>query len=143
VIEPSVMGRRVNERQHIYYVQAKTLGLIKIGRADDATKRLTGLACSSPDALIVLAYEICWNSGQKEKAAHERFETDRVHGEWFRPSAALMLHIEEVAAWCSPIFLAKLQAACDAVREPGAYRPGRRKNAPRTISVNTLTNGAE
>jgi hypothetical protein len=50
----------------------------------------------SPLPLRLLAIETGRHA--REAELHERFAADRMHGEWFRPSASLLSYIAEVAS---------------------------------------------
>lgn len=65
-------------------------GLIKIGVSAQPRQRATEirgrLLAVEPD-----------QAGTLEEERHEQFASERVSGEWFRPSIRLLLHIAEVA----------------------------------------------
>jgi hypothetical protein len=86
--------RQAKARREIYFVQAVTLGLIKIGVADEACARLRQLAMGSPDRLKVLGTHVCEHGGKTEPALHEKFAEFRAHGEWFRPDERLLEWID-------------------------------------------------
>lgn len=79
----------------VYFVRATESGRIKIGKARDVERRLAGIrtGCSEPLELMG------WVDGgvHREDAVHSMFRADREHGEWFRPSAALLAFIREHA----------------------------------------------
>lgn len=77
----------------IYFVQADIIGRIKIGTTADENinKRLEKLRTACPVGLTVL---LTLPGGRKKEARlHERFAADRLHGEWFNPSANLIRYI--------------------------------------------------
>ena len=76
----------------VYFIQGEQTKLIKIGKADDVLVRLRMLQCGSPDRLMVLKVE----ADASERIYHLQFARDRVHGEWFSPSADLMAFIDAV-----------------------------------------------
>lgn len=80
---------------HVYFIQAVTAGLIKIGIAGDVAARLRSLQSNTGDELRLLATQ---PGGQRrEQELHTQFAAYRVRGEWFRPSAALLDLIHEQA----------------------------------------------
>lgn len=93
------LRRTAQQTREIYFLQATTLGLIKIGVADNAAKRARDLALASPDALRVLGVMICHNHGRLEADVHARFAHLRKHGEWFSPGEDLLDYIENFAAF--------------------------------------------
>jgi hypothetical protein len=86
--------RKVRE---VYFVRARTLGLIKIGVSDFAAERISKLGLSSPDHLDLLGVVLCPNGGQLEGDLHCRFAAQRSHGEWYFPSEALLDYIRDNA----------------------------------------------
>ena len=77
----------------IYFLQAEAIGRIKIGycRRGNLKKRLQALRGACPVPLHLLA--TISGSLRTEQRLHERFSEDRRHGEWFRPSHALLRFI--------------------------------------------------
>lgn len=98
-----VIGRTQPRAQirEVYFIRAKTLGHIKIGVSDNSRKRLALIQKHSPDELELLGVLECRNKGALEKQLHLRFAADRLHGEWFTPSPALM-EIIQMAEWPEP-----------------------------------------
>lgn len=93
----------------VYFVQAEQLGLIKIGVATRLEKRIRDLACQSPDRLKFLGAAICHEGGTLEPRLHAMFAEDRSHGEWFRPSEALLDYIL-CHAYVAPKGVARMNA---------------------------------
>ena len=78
----------------IYFIQAKQVGLIKIGYVktlSNLAARLITLQTMSPDQLIFLG---CIENGN-DRWLHCKFGRSHSHGEWFRPSQELLDFIEE------------------------------------------------
>jgi hypothetical protein len=76
----------------VYFIQGEDGGNIKIGYARDVAARVASFQPGSPVRLRVLATQ---QGGQAlESALHRRFAADRLHGEWFAASAALVSYIE-------------------------------------------------
>lgn len=67
---------------------------IKIGIASDVAVRLKKMQMGCPYELRVLA--IIPNAANLEKPLHIKFVADRVTGEWFRRTDALLATIEEL-----------------------------------------------
>jgi len=88
--------RRADMRE-VYFIRAKTLGLIKIGIANRAADRLQSLQTMSPDALEILGVLQCSKIGIVEQQMHQRFKHLRLHGEWFQPGEDLLAFIAEKA----------------------------------------------
>lgn len=66
----------------IYFITARSLGLVKIGYADKAQERFHTIQSHSPVALIL---ERVREGGPKEECAlHTLFADVRERGEWFR-----------------------------------------------------------
>lgn len=66
---------------YAYFVVARRLSRVKIGKANDPEQRLRDLQVGSPDELSLVA---TMPGGLKaEGALHLRFREDRLHGEWF------------------------------------------------------------
>lgn len=84
----------VPKRNCVYFVQARHLGLIKIGFSGNPQKRLRSLKTGSPDELSIL--KVIKGSPRLEAELHRRFVSDRVRGEWFKPSPALLSFIENL-----------------------------------------------
>lgn len=74
----------------IYFIQAEGLGHIKIGFTDhdDTLQRLVQLQTGSPVPLRLLG--TIPGTLNDEKTLHRRFASDRVQGEWFKPSTKLL-----------------------------------------------------
>lgn len=82
-----------NDRVIIYFVRARGLGLIKIGRSTNLFERFEALSQGCPDELEILwAY---WGPPTDEPALHCRFSRSRVRGEWFEPSDDLIRFIRK------------------------------------------------
>lgn len=73
----------------VYFIQARTLGLIKIGHTTGSVAaRLGTLQTGSPDELILLG--AMPGTCDDEAALHEQFKSCRLHGEWFRPTPEIL-----------------------------------------------------
>lgn len=77
----------------VYFIQAGDDGLIKIGRSDNVERRLKALQRGAPVELRVLA---TFPGGAREEAAlHLLLDADSSHGEWFRPTEAVLTAAHE------------------------------------------------
>lgn len=83
----------------VYFIQAESGGLIKIGIAQSFAHRLKGIQAMCPIPLRILA-TISLRNGLaarlRELELHRRFGHLREHGEWFRPEHELLAYIEEI-----------------------------------------------
>lgn len=99
VAETEAEERRAEERRlareaTVYYVQ-RADQLIKIGYTARLGNRLTQLR-REHGPLDVLATHL--GGKDAEQAMHRTFNTDRVTGEWFRPSVELVGHVRRIRA---------------------------------------------
>lgn len=84
-------------RSIVYYLHRPADGLIKIGTSTDHKSRFSDLRREHGPLRLLLAYPGTW---KEETAAHRRFATARVTGEWFRPELPLLkavLHLRGLA----------------------------------------------
>jgi hypothetical protein len=82
----------------IYLVQAGKSGPVKVGWASDygnVARRVGALQVGNHDELHLLA--TLPGGRDRERALHEQFASDRIRGEWFRPTPEL-LGLASVAA---------------------------------------------
>lgn len=75
--------------QVAYFIRGEVTGLIKIGQSIDPVRRLADLAKCGSEPLSLLAI------GGSERALHAELASDRVHGEWFKASPAVLAKIAE------------------------------------------------
>jgi len=68
--------------QVVYFIQAESGGLVKIGIASNLKSRFQGIQNMCPVKLRVLG----WMEGyvELERQLHQRYSALRMHGEWFR-----------------------------------------------------------
>ncbi len=76
----------------LYFIRSLDSGLIKIGHSTNPDKRIKQLRLSTGERLEF----VCVGVGgyEHEQILHERFDSDRVRGEWFRPSFDLEVEID-------------------------------------------------
>lgn len=91
IVKPKPKRRKVAGA--VYFVEAVTLGRIKIGKAVCARTRFRTLRAMSPDTLALLGVINTPNSGALERELHLRFAASRCHGEWFEKTDELMQFI--------------------------------------------------
>ena len=70
----------------IYFIQAGENGPIKIGRSNDVEKRLKQLQTASAEKLKILWVYDADNDKETEIELHEELKSERINGEWFKPS---------------------------------------------------------
>lgn len=78
----------------VYFIQGEDGGPIKIGVANNPTKRLAELQRTSPVRLEIIAKVP--GDESDEKRLHMRFNDLRLHGEWFEPAESLMEFLSEL-----------------------------------------------
>lgn len=71
----------------VYFLQGEKGGPIKIGRSQNAKERFDRLQTGSNVRLSLIRW--LPSVPGAEAALHKRFATERLHGEWFRPSGRL------------------------------------------------------
>lgn len=83
----------------VYFIRGQVTGLIKIGKANNVSRRFCALQSASPDTLILVA-SITFEDGRKatdkEIQLHQWFAEFRHHGEWFHPNEELNKLIESL-----------------------------------------------
>jgi hypothetical protein len=91
----------------VYFVQARTLGLIKIGYSKgNPWIRVNTIRTCSPDIIDPIGIER--GGRRREIHLHARFTHIRVRGEWFLPDPELLDYIKDNAVgfpadpWDSP-----------------------------------------
>lgn len=69
------------EECYVYLIREIATGRMKIGTAQDIAERIKTLQCGNPDELELVA----WMRGsfQLERELHQRFNRNRLRGEWF------------------------------------------------------------
>jgi len=77
------------ERDHLYVVQASGGGPVKVGRSVRPCVRLRQLQTASPVRLRLIRVHL--NSGHREHLMHRMLAPLHIAGEWFHPSALLLL----------------------------------------------------
>lgn len=79
--------KRQGPRSYVYFVETPLNCAIKIGTAQDVDKRVASLQTAHPVALNVLL-TVPGGRGE-ESILHARFNSERLHGEWFRGDGVL------------------------------------------------------
>src|SRR5262245_66472129 len=78
----------------IYFIKNCNTGHIKIGVGSEPLKRLTPLQTGSSRRLDVLA--VAPGGQDVERSLHQKFASQRLHGEWFKPSKELLQEISRL-----------------------------------------------
>ncbi len=79
---------------NIYFLQAEVVGHIKIGVTESKNaQRLKDLQTGSPLKLHLVGYAQAEKPIKVEHRLHARFQSARLHGEWFRPVPDLLAFI--------------------------------------------------
>lgn len=73
----------------IYFVQTADNQYMKIGKADDVAKRLSGLQTGAPQKLKLIG--TMPGSHDQEREIHQRFGHLRTHGEWFYSTPEIVM----------------------------------------------------
>lgn len=81
----------MSKGDRVYFVQQGEDGPIKIGFANNLAGRLRGLQTANPYKLHLRL--VLHGNRKTEQKFHERFNADRLKGEWFRPSHDLLAFI--------------------------------------------------
>lgn len=85
---------------HLYILQAKVTGYVKVGRSEEPEKRLLQLqtGSSTPLRLILIAT----GQGAREKELHRQLKRYHVVGEWFKEECLGSVPVEiweQTLAW--------------------------------------------
>lgn len=72
----------------LYFIANPSLGIVKIGIADNPEQRRRGLECSCGVPLEILG--VLRGGGHHEKMLHEAFDEVRLLGEWFNPTEEIL-----------------------------------------------------
>jgi predicted GIY-YIG superfamily endonuclease len=70
---------------YVYLIEAEN-GLVKIGRTEDVERRLSSINSASPICVTLLHSEFVKDAVEMERVLHDRFQSKRMRGEWFRLS---------------------------------------------------------
>lgn len=82
----------------VYFIEAMTLGFIKIGSTRSLERRMKTMQTGSPDALNLIGLITPPCAWTLEAELHKRFWYLRQHGEWFRGAPELREFVEKHAA---------------------------------------------
>jgi len=79
----------------LYYLAPESMSAVKIGKVSALhmyAGRFKAMQAMNHERLWCLAISgPMWNRGERDR--HREFDVDRIHGEWFRPSRHLLIHI--------------------------------------------------
>lgn len=115
----------------LYFIEAPTCGVIKIGITSNYDARLLNLRNGSPAPLVVM-FTLPGNA-RHESALHRMFDADRAHSEWFRASDALRSFIAEMVAATPDVAQARLGAIADREYPIGLVCDGRQRARTRRL----------
>lgn len=76
------------DRRHVYFIEGRDTGNIKIGLSGDVDRRFRQLCNASSEPLELIGY-IPRAGRAVERRFHDRFAKQRMHGEWFSYSLDL------------------------------------------------------
>lgn len=80
---------------YVYFIKSEKTHEVKIGfTAGAIEKRMASLQTAHPCKLKLMA--IIPGSMEHENSLHEKFDSIRLHGEWFRPSPDLLTFIAQL-----------------------------------------------
>lgn len=85
---------------YVYFLLAREVGRVKIGRSIDIERRLSEIRLLSPCALELVGY--IEGGAKLETEYHRRWAHLRQHGEWFTALPDLIVELEVaslVSAW--------------------------------------------
>lgn len=98
----------------IYFVACREANAVKIGLTSDypgcVQKRVSMLQVGCPLRLELIGAQA--GDREEERALLERFASDRIHGEWFRVSAALLDHVASLEIPQAPPRPARSEKLC-------------------------------
>jgi len=90
---PDELATGRKRRRYVYFFQlGGTDGKIKIGIARDPGKRMASFKTHFDKPLKILG--VIEGNCKTERALHQRFADDRLHGEWFKPTQSLLDYIK-------------------------------------------------
>lgn len=78
---------------HVYLIGSRKYSWYKIGKSSNAAIRITDLGILLPFRIEVIAVWRVENHHAVERLLHEKFEVNRVNGEWFTFSQAQLKKI--------------------------------------------------
>ncbi len=102
----------------VYFIQSGNDGPIKIGQTTNLLNRLRGLQTSIPHKVNLIGA----TENVSESSLHRRFQSHRLHGEWFAPVPEIL---ELAASYALP-------------EDPRAFIRGRSKMRPEEVSADAI-----
>lgn len=87
-------------QSYIYFVRSEPTGCIKIGISCGPNKRLSELQVGNPVRLELLGVRP--GGEPDESRLHAELADDRATGEWFHPTASVLLAVQRELAGCDP-----------------------------------------
>lgn len=92
-VDNEIVMDQHNGKAVVYFIQAETGGLIKIGHAMNINQRFKTIQNQCPVKLQLLT--TISTTEVSEQEMHEKFAPYRQHGEWFEPSIELVTFISK------------------------------------------------
>lgn len=92
--DPVNIRREHRAESFVYFIQAGHDGPIKIGISTNVPARLASLQTSVPyklRLLVTIPGDVCI-----ERQLHREHALDRLEGEWFRPTGAILRRVDEL-----------------------------------------------
>lgn len=88
------LSQEHGSESHVYFIESKASGLIKIGRSINPAGRFSAIRTMSPEELSLLGSvpESVYSEGE----LHKRFAKHRKHGEWFQDAPEIRTLIAEI-----------------------------------------------
>ena len=102
-IEHALVPHRTFEQEEglVYFVEAPSERLIKIGKTRDIRQRMATLTAASPAPLRLLGV-VLHQYGRYELHLHAHFAHLRAHSEWFRVAPELRRFIRRMTGFYGP-----------------------------------------
>lgn len=100
-LDPSMrhaaLGYMSRLRGYVYFVQAGTVGPIKIGTSVNVKDRMASIQVHCPEPLRLLG--VTRGGLVLEQAFHRRFAAHRLHHEWFEPCPPIFKLLNQLRDW--------------------------------------------
>ena len=116
--------------KHLYLIAGlSNRNIIKIGIADNPTRRLEALQTANPDTLMFVMCQLIKDARKVERALHELLEPYRVRGEWFDPPTDKLYAIRDIL-WALDLDCECIACSCESNRRILNRLPARNQKAP-------------
>lgn len=91
----NLIERTYDAGQHVYFIKAKKVNLVKVGAARNPAQRLKSLQIGSPVELKLL-FVIPYGGYMIESKLHKDFKQFHNHGEWFNYTPEIRQRIKDI-----------------------------------------------